>query len=319
MLTGITGALPKRPPKLTTSPTSFPYTGITRTAVVFLLTTPIEISSAIMPQITAGSVSPGIAIMSSPTEQTAVIASSLSNVSAPRSTAAIMPASSETGMNAPERPPTWLDAMTPPFFTASLSIARQAVVPWQPQTSRPISSRIRATLSPTAGVGARERSTIPKSAPRRFEASKATSWPILVILNAVFFIVSASSVRWQSPTRSIAARTTPGPETPTFTAHSDSPMPWDAPAINGLSSGTLENTTSFAQPKESLSFVSSAVFLMISPIREIASILIPERVVATLTEEQTRAVSARAAGMDLISRRSDSAIPLWTRAENPPI
>ena len=40
-----------------------------------------------------------------------------------------MPISSLTGINAPERPPTWLEAITPPFFTASLSSASAAVVP----------------------------------------------------------------------------------------------------------------------------------------------------------------------------------------------
>jgi hypothetical protein len=44
-----------------------------------------------------GGVSPGTAIMSSPTEQTQVMASSLSIVSVPRLAAAIMPSSSETG------------------------------------------------------------------------------------------------------------------------------------------------------------------------------------------------------------------------------
>ena len=81
------------------------------------------------PQMTSSEVSPGTAIMSRPTEQTAVMASSFSMVKAPRLAAAIMPASSETGMNAPDSPPTWEDAMTPPFLTASLSMARQAVVP----------------------------------------------------------------------------------------------------------------------------------------------------------------------------------------------
>ena len=58
-------------------------------------------------------------------------------------------------------PPTWLDAMTPPFFTASLSMASAAVVPGPPQTSSPMDSRMQATLSPTAGVGASDRSTMP--------------------------------------------------------------------------------------------------------------------------------------------------------------
>ncbi len=61
---------------------------------------------------------------------------------APVLAASIIPASSETGINAPESPPTLEDAITPPFLTASLSIARQAVVPAAPHFSRPISSRI---------------------------------------------------------------------------------------------------------------------------------------------------------------------------------
>ena len=84
-----------------------------------------------------------------------------------------MPISSLTGINAPERPPTWLEAITPPFFTASLSSASAAVVPWQPQTSSPISSRMCATESPIAGVGARERSTMPNGTFSRAEASLA--------------------------------------------------------------------------------------------------------------------------------------------------
>jgi hypothetical protein len=43
-----------------------------RTAVVLLLNTPIAISSAIREEITAASVSPGIATISIPTEQTDV-------------------------------------------------------------------------------------------------------------------------------------------------------------------------------------------------------------------------------------------------------
>ena len=95
-----------------------------------------------IPLITSALVSPGITIISRPTEQTAVIASNFSIVSAPHLAASIIPASSETGINAPESPPTLLEAITPPFFTASLSIARHAVVPAQPHFSRPISSRI---------------------------------------------------------------------------------------------------------------------------------------------------------------------------------
>ena len=45
-------------------------------------------------------------VISRPTEQTAVMASSFSIESEPSRTAFIMPLSSDTGMNAPERPPT---------------------------------------------------------------------------------------------------------------------------------------------------------------------------------------------------------------------
>ena len=88
-------------------------------------------------------------------------------VSVPSSAAAIMPSSSDTGMNAPESPPTWPEAMMPPFLTESFSSARAAVVPCVPHVSSPISSRILATLSPTAGVGASDRSTMPISVPSR--------------------------------------------------------------------------------------------------------------------------------------------------------
>ena len=52
---------------------------MTRTAVVLLLIIPMAASSAIMALIVVAGVSPGMAIISRPTEQTAVIASSLAN------------------------------------------------------------------------------------------------------------------------------------------------------------------------------------------------------------------------------------------------
>ena len=67
---------------------------------------PMAASSAIMPEIVAALVSPGMAIMSRPTEHTQVMASSFSSVRQPDAAASIMFLSSETGMNAPDRPPT---------------------------------------------------------------------------------------------------------------------------------------------------------------------------------------------------------------------
>ena len=104
--TRITGPDPRRPPNSSSSPTFFPIAGITRTAVVFEFTIPIAASSAMIADTVAGEISPGTIIISRPTEQTAVIASSFSIVSTPERAASIIPASSETGMNAPESPPT---------------------------------------------------------------------------------------------------------------------------------------------------------------------------------------------------------------------
>jgi len=72
-------------------------------------------------------------------------------------------------MKAPESPPTLDEAIAPPFLTASVSSASAAVVPGAPVRSRPINSRMSATESPIAGVGARLMSTMPKAC-----------WPITI-------------------------------------------------------------------------------------------------------------------------------------------
>ena len=205
--------------------------------------------------------------------------------------------------------------MTPPFFTWSFNIASAAVVPGAPTRSRPISSRISATLSPTAGVGARERSMMPNGTPRRLEASCATSCPTRVILNAVFLMVSQSTSKFSPRAFSSATFTTPGPLTPTLMIASASVTPWNAPAMNGLSSGALQNTTSFAQPRESSSLVASAVSFTISPIRRTASMFKPVLVEPTLMELHTRSVCASACGMERIRFSSAGVIPLETSAE----
>ena len=152
-------------------------------------------------------------------------------------------------MKAPDRPPTEEEAITPPFFTQSLSSARAQVVPGPPHSPTPMISRILATESPAAGVGASERSTMPFSTPSRLAASRLISSPARVILKAVFLMVSATSMRSaDSGSCSSAAAITPGPETPTLITASASPVPWMAPAIKGESSTMLEKTTSLAAP-----------------------------------------------------------------------
>ena len=155
-------------------------------------------------------------------------------------------------------------------------------------------SRISATLSPMAGVGARDRSTTPKGTPRRRDASCATSSPMRVILKAVRLMVSATTSKlW--PLHSFSAwATTPGPLTPTLMTVSGSPTPWKAPAMKGLSSTALAKTTSFAQPMGPCSEVS----LMILPMSATASMLMPAFVEPTLTLAQTSSVPLSASGRE---------------------
>ena len=142
--------------------------------MVLALIIPMALSSAMMAEITSAGVSPGIAIISRPTEQTQVMASSFSSVRRPLAAASAMAASSLTGMKAPESPPTEEEAKTPPFFTASFSMASTAVEPGAPIEDKPTLWKISPTESPTSGVGARDRSATPKG---RFIFS-ATSVPI---------------------------------------------------------------------------------------------------------------------------------------------
>ena len=68
-----------------------------------------------------------------------------------------------------------------------------------------------------------------------------------------------------------------------------------------------------------MSLVSTAASRMTSAMRSTASMLMPARTEATLTEEQTRSVVESAAGMESIRRRSASPMPFCTRAEKPPM
>ena len=152
-----------------------------------------------------------------------------------------------------------------------------------------------ATLSPIAGVGASDKSITPNGMPRRFASSLPMSSPVVVILNAIVLILFATTPRSASLGRDlIAAKTTPGPLTPMFSAHSGSLYPWKAPAINGLSPGVLQKTTSFAAPIPSFFAVRFAVCLIILPISSTAFIFMPAFDEATFTEEQILFVSLRA-------------------------
>ena len=108
---------------------------------------------------------------------------------------------------------------------------------------------------------------MPFATPRRFDASSAISSPARVILKAVALMASeTASMSASFGIFESTARTTPGPETPTLMTWSASPEPWNEPAMNGLSSTALQNTTSLPAPMQSRSAVSSAAFLMIPAI-----------------------------------------------------
>ena len=161
-----------------------------------------------------------------------------------------MPASSLTGMKAPDRPPARLVAIAPPFLTASLSIASATVVPGRPTRSTPMSSRISATLSPGVLVGASEMSTIAEGhaqAPRDLAADVLADAGDLED-GALDLLGHVAACGAPGGRRRSALATTPGPEMPTEMAASPSPKPWKAPAMKGLSGTALAKTTSLAQP-----------------------------------------------------------------------
>ncbi len=180
---------------------------------------------------------------------------------------------------------------------------------------------ISPTLSPTLGVGAKDRSTTPKGIFSSEATRRPISSPQRVTRNAVCLISSAKSCspRFWLPSRSIlrsrALAITPGPLTPTLITTSLWSRPWMAPAMNGLSPGWLVKTTNLAAPKPPLFALRSARSLITLPIMTTASMLMPLRVVPTLTDEQIFWVRVSASGMDLISSRSPEVKPLATSAE----
>ena len=68
------------------------------------------------------------------------------------------------------------------------------------------------------------------------------------------------------------------------------------------------------QPEASVSAVAAAISFTASPHRRTASMSMPARVEATLTDEQTRSVVESASGRDAISARSEAVMPFCTSA-----
>ena len=209
-----------------------------------------------------------------------------------------------------------------PFLPDHLTVPEQPSYPGAPACSRPISQRISATLSPMAGVGARDRSIIPNgifSPPgcllRHQLSDSGNLKSSLFDRLAQYLKISAPSLFPEH------VLTTPGPLTPTLITASPSVTPWNAPAMNGLSSGALQNTTSFAHPRESCLLCQLRCLQNhLSHQIRTASISIPVLVDPTFTELQTRLRFCQR-----LWNRTDQHVHrfwscLWlTNAEYPPI
>src|ERR1041384_6127357 len=89
--------------------------------------------------------------------------------------------------------------------------------------------------------------------------------------------------------------------------------------MNGLSSTAFAKQTNFAQAIPPRSRVRSAASLINRPMRAIASMLIPARVVAALTEPHKRSVDDNASGIESRNSLSFRVNPLCTSAEYPPM
>ena len=140
-----------------------------------------------------------------------------------------------------------------------------------------------------------------------------------VTLNAVRLITLASSPRSASGCCSSARNTTPGPLTPTLMTQSGSPMPWNAPAMNGLSSTALQNTTSFAQPMPSRAAVRRAVSHDdFAHARDGVHVDAGARG-ADVDRRADALGAASASGIESISASSPGVMPLCTSAEKPPM
>ena len=132
--------------------------------------------------------------MSSPTEHTQVMASSLSRHRTPASAAAIMPSSSLTGMKAPESPPHGGGRHHAALLHRVVQEGQSGGGAVGAADLRPISSRIRATESPTAGGGRQGQVHDAEGGVQPAAGLPgATSWPMRVTRKAVFFTVSATT------------------------------------------------------------------------------------------------------------------------------
>ena len=272
-------------------------------------------------------VSPGMAIMSRPTEQTLVMASSFSRLSRPEVAAASMLESSETGMKAPDRPPTEEEAKAPPFFTASLSMASTAVVPGAPMLDRPTLWRDLAHAVAHGRGGGQGKVGYAEGQAQtlgHFVTDHLAHAGHLVgrTLDDFGHIqqghgLAAVTAVLQGAVDGLLDHAGAGDahvDDHVGLAHAQVGTGHEGHVLRDVGEDHQLGAAKAAAVGRGLSHLERSV----RPIRATASILMPEREEATLMEEQMRSVVARASGSDAMSARSPAAKPFSTRAEKPP-
>ena len=134
-------------------------------------------------------------------------------------------------------------------------------------------------------------------------------------------MASATAVRSAScGSASTIARTTPGPEMPTLMTSSASPVPWTRAGHERVVLDHVgEHHELGAADAVAVGGERGGRRTMTCAMRATASMLMPARVVATFTEEQTRSVAASAAGIERDERVVAAPMPLCTSAEKPPM
>ena len=232
----------------------------------------------------------------------------------------IMPASSDTGMNAPERPPTLDDAMTPPFFTASLSMASAAAVPGPPHFPRRWfpESRDRVTLGRRRRERQIEDPFIHAQAFARLarhELACARDLEDGRLIASEMAVMSASFGMLASTERTTPARNA---HVHDGVVHPH-PSHGTRPLRRGCLHGIAEKQLVYLRRCTGGSAVASGGLLHNAPrhleggVRNDARASTPR-----LLLEHTKSVAARASGMESMRLLSARDAPLCTRAEKPP-
>ncbi len=207
-------------------------------------------------------------------------------------------------MNHPTGSPTWLRRHRAAFLHRVVQQRQRRCGAVRADALEPHRLENAADASALGWVGASDRSTMPNGTPSLSEAARLTSSHMRVTPNAVRLMALASwpksSIGWFLNGRQHDAR----PLTPDVEHALRLTDAVKGAAMNGLSSTALQKTTSMAQPSPPTRRSERRLSQTIGPSRATASMLMPARVVPTLTEAHTRSVVLRAWGIEASRARS---------------